>query len=655
MRIGVDYYPEQWNTDLWEKDIDMMAETGVKVVRLAEFAWSVLEPRQDCFDFGWLDTVIALLSEKEIDIVLGTPTNCPPLWLYETYPDAIQMDASGNRIAIGIRGHRCYRSPEFLERVRIIIDRLTTRYRDNPRVIAYQIDNELEANFCRCPHCSEAFRAYLKEKYGTTENLNKHYGNSVWSGSYSAWSQVKPPMGTHPQGWYNPALMLDYHRFAAADTAVYVQFQIDCIRKKCPHVPITTNTWFCENHVDFHRLFRRLDFVSYDNYPATQIPQDMEVLYSHAFHLDFMRGIKQQNFWIMEQLSGGLGSWTPMSRTPAPNMIKGHALQAFAHGADTVVHFRWRTAATGAEMFWHGLLDHSGRPGRRFHEFVDLCRTAEELSEITDSAYISKVAILYDADTASALKIQPQTDGFHYLQQLKVFHDACTGCGVNVDIISTDASLDSYRVVIAPALYISRNEITEKLHAFTENGGTLILTARSGVKDENNNCIMEELPTVFRRLTGAYVEEYDPIGYGSTTVKMNEETFRVTQWCDILATEGAESIASYMEDFYAGKAAVTKKHYGQGLACYVGIVGERRFYHTLMQQIFFEAGVPYFSDLPWGIEITKRTHAAAEYRFIFNNTDSTQEFTAGSQNYSLAPFEMRIERHPLLPGTLRKD
>ena len=62
-----------------------------------------------------------------------------------------------------------------------------------------------------------------------------------------------------------------------------------------------------------------------------------------------MRGVKRRNFWIMEQLGGAIGGcWMPMGKTPRPGVLKGMALQAIAHGADQVLHFRWRSSTTGA-------------------------------------------------------------------------------------------------------------------------------------------------------------------------------------------------------------------------------------------------------------------------------------------------------------------
>ncbi len=643
MKIGVDYYPEHWDESLWEQDVALMQETGVKLVRLAEFAWARLEPKEGEYDFAWLDRAVELFALHGIEVVLCTPTNCPPLWFYEKYPDAVQVGADGNRISIGIRGHRCYRNPHLRERTVLLLDRMVSRYKDHPHVTAWQIDNELEANFCRCPLCADGFRQYLREKFGTVEAVNAAFGNHVWSGSYSDWQEVRPPMGTHPQAWYNPALMLEYHRFAAKDAAEYVQFQLACIRKHCPEIPVTTNTWFCENHVDFHDLFQQLDFVSYDNYPTTRIPDDPENIYSHAFHLDLMRGIKRQNFWIMEQLSGGLGSWMPMSRTTSPGMIRGYALQAFAHGADTIVHFRWRTAVTGAEMHWHGLIDHSGVPGRRFAEFCELCRIADTLADVSGSEIPAQIAILYSHDNACALKIQPQTEGFHYLQQLKFWHDACVHCGVNADVIGQHENLSQYRIIIAPAMYVTDPEVTAKLKAFAENGGTVILGTRSGVKDANNNCIMQPLPTVYTEMTGCIAEEYDPIGWEQEEISLFGENFRVTQWCDILQETTAEGIGRYTTNFYKGKAGICRNVYGNGVVYYFGTVGERRLYHRMMEEILTESGITYTTELPAGVERTIRTSGDMQHIFLFNNTDRVQELSISGKHYRMQPFDMVIE------------
>ena len=646
MRIG--YYPEHWDEELWTQDARLMAETGVKLVRLAEFAWCRLEPSDGRFDFAWLDRATDIFADKGIDVVIGTPTNCPPRWLCEKHPEILPVGENGRTNPIGIRGHRCLNSPVFREYAGRIVGKLAEHYKDRGNVIAWQIDNELEANICYCEVCGSKHREWLKRKYDTLGALNKAYGNVVWSGEYSSWEQIDPPCGGYNTAWLNPAYMLDFRRRTREDVTEFARFQAEIIRSYIPDAVITTNTWFCNNTPDFYRLFSKLDVVSYDNYPPTELPDDHEDIHTHAVHLDIMRGIKRQSFWVMEQLSGGMGCWMPMRKTPRPGMIKGYALQAFAHGADTVVHFRWRTANIGAEMHWHGLIDHSNVPGRRFNEFAELCKEARTLEYLRGTELVSDVAVLYSAESEAAFGIQPQTDGYSYMEQIKLLHQAFARYGLNVDIIDEHADISGYRIVCAPHLYITDRSVADKLIGFAENGGTVILTMRSGVKDENNNCIMERLPALYGELVGCCVSEYDPIGFGTNSVIFSDGgSFVCKRWCDIIEPYTAEVIARYGGDFYRGAPAVTVNGFGKGKAYYIGTVGERKMYEKLARDILDDSGIEYIKGLPENVEVTTRSKDGFYVRFVFNDSDREKSFMLEGEELTLSPFEMKyIRREP---------
>ena len=645
MRIGVDYYPEHWDKDMWKSDVRLMAETGVKIVRLAEFAWCRLEPADGVFDFVWLDEAIRLFADNGIEVIIGTPTNCPPRWLCEKHPEILPVGDNGRTNPIGIRGHRCYNSPALREYAGRIVAKLAEHYKDFSNVTAWQLDNELEANICFCDTCNKKHREWLKRKYGTLGALNKAYGNIVWSGEYQSWEQIDPPYGGYNTAWLNPSYMIDFERRATDDMLEFIRFQADIIRSYIPDAFITTNACFCNHTSDFTAMFSDLDVAAYDNYPTTSVSHDYENITSTSAYLDMIRGAKRKNFWIMEELSGTPGCWAPMQKTPAPGMIKGYALQALAHGADTVIFFRWRTANIGAEMHWHGLIDHSGVPGRRFDEFAQLCGEAEKLKDIRGSELRSDIAILFSADSGRAFRLQPQTDGFSYIEQIKAVHQAFVRYGLNVDIIDEHADISGYKIVCAPALYVTDSTTVKRLRDFAENGGTVVLTARSGVKDENNNCIMEPLPTVYRELVGCHVTEYDPIGWDKAKVRFTDgEEYECKQWCDILETDTAETVASYSSGFYAGQPAVTVNSYGGGKAFYIGTIGTRRMYEKAAKQILDASGIPYIEGLPENVEVTTRTGSGITARFVFNNSDLERTFELNGETLHLDPFEVKIIR-----------
>ena len=648
IRIGVDYYPEHWDPSLWEKDVREMQRVGVTTVRIGEFSWGLLEPEEGKFDFDWLDKAIRLLGDSGLEIILGTPTNCPPLWMYRKYPETLQVERDGRPTATGIRGHRCMESPVFRRFAARILGEMTRRYGHNPHVIAWQIDNELGANTCACPVCTARFRRFLQNKYGTLEQLNRRWGTDVWSGEISDWDQITAPLGAqYDLGWYNPGYMLDFLRHAAASTADYTAFQIREIRKNIPGAVLTTNACFGQYTQDFYQEFGLLDVAGYDNYPEVRIPADPEALYSTGWVLDLMRGAKHKNFWILEQLSGPKGCWGPVSPTPRPGMVDGYALQDIAHGADMVLHFRWRSAARGAEMLWHGLIDQSGVPGRRFAEFERLCARAKELDWLDGTTLRCPAAILVSMEQASAFQIQRQSEGFDYWHEVRRWHDALAAFGVNTDVVHEEAPLDGYRLVILPCHYLTNPKTVENLRTFVRGGGTAVITARSGVKDPDNACVMAPLPGALAELCGCTVTEYDPVGRGAVKVERGGCTYTADTWCDLLAPTTAKTFARYAGEFYAGTPAVTKNRYGAGAVYYVGVCGHKALTRAIVRHALDAAKIAYCDTLPDGVQLTTRENAHVKAQFLFNESETEKRFSLDGRLVTLRPFEMRISRRDL--------
>lgn len=626
MRVGVDYYPEQWDRALWEPDARQMKAAGISLVRLAEFAWSRLEPREGEFDFTWLDEAIGVLARQGMAIVLGTPTATPPNWLVEKCPDILPVDSKQQPVQPGVRCHRCYNSPSLRRHTQVIVERLTRHYTDHPAVIGWQTDNELAANDCHCDNCTAGFRSWLQRKYESLATLNREWGTVVWSGEYSAWSQVKTPLGGSPH--LNPSFLLDFQRFSSDSVADFNRFQAGLIRANAPRKFVTHNLWGYPVVTDYYDLFESMDFASVDYYPSTDLANDAKArIYHGPLTLDLTRGVKRKGFWVMEQLSGTPGCWHPMSRTPFPGMVRALAWQSVARGADAIVHFRWRTARVGAEQFWHGLLDHHGQPGRRFEEFKRFSSEAAQLSALLEGTELrNEVALLFSHEQLNALKIQPQSDGFDYLDQFKRLHRAFVRLGVGTDVIDWRADLAGYKLIVAPALFLEDASVARALQQHVSAGGALVLTTRTGVKNLNNVCQGERLPGLLREVAGMQVDEYDPVGRDVQQLRLDDGTLLdCSQWCDLLDAGSAVPIGHYTSEYFSGRAAITRNAFGQGQAYYIGTVLDDEGYRLLLGRIArAHLGSAAVTELPAGVEVSLRQGAGKRVLFVLNLTKQEQ-------------------------------
>ena len=191
MKFGVDYYPEHWEEELWETDIKRMLEAGISLVRIAEFAWAIMENEEGVFDFTLFDKIIEKLGKNGINVVLGTPTATPPAWLCTKYPDVLRMNNNGVRVSFGARRHYCYNNPDIQRLSASLVNKMAEHYKDNPYIVSWQIDNELAheaSDKCYCPECRNTFANWLKEKYETFETLNYTWGTVFWSQQYTDWA-----------------------------------------------------------------------------------------------------------------------------------------------------------------------------------------------------------------------------------------------------------------------------------------------------------------------------------------------------------------------------------------------------------------------------------------------------------------------------------
>ncbi len=642
--LGVDYYPDQTPQALWEEDARMMAETGITNVRIAEFAWALMEPAEDKFDFAWLHRSVDILRKHDIAVILGTPSAAPPPWLTAHYPDIVEVNERGERLHPGGRRFTCPTNRTYRRLSLAIATQMARAFAEVPGVIGWQIDNELtlgSAGRCYCNYCQSGFQAWLRSRYGSLDTVNRNWGTVFWSQNYTDWAQIPVPLPSG--GEPNPGLALDYDRYQSYANASFTNEQLEVLRKVCPkHFVTTNNVGLPLDTINMRELYEKLDFVAFDNYPGFfemllhqqgktgQMLSDV-IPTAVALGHDFARSLKQKPFMIMEEQSGKAGQ-SSFAAQPEKGQVRLWTYQAMAHGAMGVNYFRWDTATFGAEEYWHGMLQHDRSKSPAFDEMKQTLGELKSLGpEMLNSQYAAEAALLFDYDCSWAVKFQPGHYALSYVDQITAWYGAISASHSGTDVILPGAGLGRYKIVFAPVVYVLAEEQAARIRKFVQEGGIFVTNFRLGVKNQSSQIVRTPLPGLLRDVMGVTVEDYVPIYVPGQKVKFSSALSgpdgEVNLWADILKPEKADVLGTYASGDYAGKPAITSNNFGKGRAIYIGADLAAASLARVLQAFSEAAGVKPPVQAPAGVEVTVRKFGDKQWIFVLNHTAQPKSVT----------------------------
>jgi len=572
---GCAYYPEHWPVDQWAADAKQLREAGLSVVRLGEFAWDKMEPQPGQYSFDWLDHAVDILSQAGLKIVMCPPTATPPPWLLHQYPEIRRVGIDGVRVSTASRRVICGSTAPYRAAARSIVDTITRHYGHHPAVIGWQVDNEFgvgETTRCYCDSCRVRFQEWLAERYGSLDILNQAWGTQFWGTTFTDWTQIPVPgITTEPQ---NPSLRLDYRRFSSDNWVTFQQMQIDLLRTNAPQHWITHNFMIRHWSLDYWKLAQALDVVSYDNYPHG-LNDPAEV----SMNLDLMRSLKKRSFWVIEQQPGRV-NWHPYNPSVPPGQVRGWTHQAYAAGASAVVYFRERAARIGQEQYHTGLFKWDGTPDQAYYEAQQVSRDLASLPDLARPS--AQVGIIFDYNDLWSIELEPMTQEFSYWNWVRQIYTAFWQSNIPVDFLPREADLTGCDTVIVPAAILIHPGEVERWRAWVEQGGRLIVTFRSGVRELSNIATAETLPGGgLSDLIGAHVSQFasvPPATYtawpdhrpGSQISAGAESVFNYHIWAETLTPTTANTLYHYSDGLNAGEVAVTQHRVGKGEVIYLG-------------------------------------------------------------------------------------
>ena len=633
---GGDYNPEQWLDcpEVLEEDIRLMKEAGVNCVTLGVFSWAVLEPEEGVYDFEWLEEIIDNLRNAGIQVILATPSGAMPHWLTQKYPEVMQVRADGQRNLPGKRHNFCYTSPVMRAKTKALDEALSERFGRKDNVILWHLSNELAGNFsdgaCHCELCQSAFRNWLKERYGTLDALNHAWWGRFWSHVYTDWEQIHSPA---PHGETTvTGLELDWRRFVTDQISDFCGMERQAVALHSD-LPATTNFMDTFKNINYNRLQRELDIVSWDNYPfwhrqKDEVPAAVQAAFNHSM----MRSMKKKPFLLMESVPSVI-NWRNNNPVKRPGMHMLSSMQAVAHGSDSVQYFQWRKGRGSYEKFHGAVLDHkNGSSTRTFREVAEVGKRLPGLDRLLDKTVNHpKAAVIFDWENWWAVEdiTGPRLD-LDYPACVTSHYRAFWEQGIEADIVDMDADLSGYEVVSAPLNYMYKPGWAEKVRRFVAAGGRFVTTCFSGMADETDLCFTGHHP--LEDVLGVIQEEIDaPSEEFENQFEYGDRKYPARRLCEIVhPKESAEVVSVYERDFYAGFPVVIRNPYGQGEACYLAAESDQEFLCAFYADLFARAGLvnALETELPYGVTVTERTGTdgkRAVFVMNFRNSPVTVE------------------------------
>ena len=567
-----------------KRDMELLKAHGFNLIKLEEH-WMIDEPREGEYDFSRYEELIEYAAGLDLGVYLGLTCEQAPHWLYEKHPGCRMVRRDGVVVMLeaqtpvsGSDGKPgpCFDHPGAMsDQLRFIAALVKTLGRfenlvvwDTWQEVGYWAEELVGGHVCYCPHTLAAYRAWLRERYGDFDRVNR-----AWRSRYAEWDDIQPERTVRPVATVQETAWRTF--MDNAQVAKVLAARAEAVRAADPlkrpvfaHVACPafggTQEW---------TYARTQDFFGTSCYPAwwgSGLEWDdghrrpfqrgyallTEMWEGVACRCDYIRSANPGQghaggapVWAAEFQSGPVSTGFHKGRLPSAEDIRRWMLTAAASGVTGISFWLARPEIMIAEGNGFSLLDSAGDTTPRLEEAGRVGRALNRHPDVFGKA------TLKDAETAVMV-----SEGNHQLcsalaqgrgnlaYSVRGWHRLLWESNVLADFLSADHDLDrlgQYKTLILPFPLVLSEALAARLVRYVEEGGSLICEAAPGRVDENGFCNRGELSPVLAALFGVRQKSFTMVREPGGGARWSPPERTWGEYLDAQMLSGAGPLAGY--------------------------------------------------------------------------------------------------------------
>jgi len=596
--IGANYHPhDDKNMEKIKRDIQLMKDAGFKITRLGHLAWDSYEPSDGQFDLEWFDEVMDELNKAGIKVILDIAIRPAPIWLHVKYPSISITDANGNKLYPNHRYMEDVGDPMFRQYALRFTDVLTKRYGKHPALLAFGIDNESgDGHISYSETARKRFVAWLENKYGSVDNLNKAWASQRWSRKINRFDEVGFPQSGNITG--APERVLDFRRFVSDEVNQLLFKIIETVNINAPNALTNTNAWYYSpmKYFDYAPMAYsgKMTRQGCGFYPGSSLVTNWGVM-NALFGISRIQFESNNPFWCNE--------FTTM--TAVPNSIRKQAYATLMYGNQMVCGWTWQSMHAGEEQYLQGLIDWDDIPNRKYEEYKQIAAEFKKIEKYFPYKLKAEVGLAFSFPSQIASSAFPE----QHENQLQACFNLFYFRNMDARVIDIGHSELNYKLLFIPGVAVMDKTTAAKIRDFTAKGGTVIMTSQSAILDETGQVFSSTRPGLLSDVFGIRVASYEETealneisrqsfqGKKMTVTYKEKAIDTESSWFDVIEPKGAEilgNITSLDKDY----PVMTSNRYGKGRAIYIGLPAKGEVLDPILDELITALAIQKGPDVP---------------------------------------------------------